>query len=78
MKNYNHLMGNPSLVICLDASASVRDRLSITTTLRGCLTFGLKVKVASNNVHSGVAGGIVPNPYQILNNLLQRLENFKT
>lgn len=71
-------MGQPSLVICLDASASVRDRLSITTTLRGFLAFNLKVKVASNNIHSGVSGGIVPNPYQIIQNLLMRLEDFKT
>jgi len=40
--------------------------------------FDLKVTVADNNMHSGVASGICPNPYQVLMTLLQRLQDFKT
>jgi hypothetical protein len=38
MGAYKHLMGNPNLVICLDAGAISRDTLSITSSLRGCLS----------------------------------------
>ncbi|CDW75791.1 peptidase m20 [Stylonychia lemnae] len=78
IQNYKHLMGKPQLVICLDSEANMRDRLSITTTLRGYLDFTLSVRVADNNIHSGVGSGIVPNPFQIMITLLQRLEDFKT
>jgi hypothetical protein len=56
-------MGTPNMVICLDSSASSPDCLSITSTLRGYLDFDLTVRVADNNMHSGIASGICPNPY---------------
>ena len=34
--------------------------------------------VADNNIHSGMGSGVVPNPFEIMMNLLQRLEDFKT
>lgn len=71
-------MGAPNMVICLDSSASSTECLSITSTLRGYLDFDLKVRVADNNMHSGVASGICPNPFQIMMTLLQRLQDFKT
>jgi hypothetical protein len=40
--------------------------------------FDLKVKVADNNMHSGVASGICPNPYQVLMTIVQRLQDFQT
>jgi hypothetical protein len=40
--------------------------------------FDLKAKVADNNMHSGVASGICPNPYQVLMTIIQRLQDFKT
>ena len=38
----------------------------------------MKVRVADNNMHSGIASGICPNPFQIMMTLLQRLQDFKT
>jgi len=70
IKTYKHLLGNPNLVICLDSGASRPDCLSITSTLRGYLDFDLKVKVADNNMHSGISSGICPNPFQIILTLL--------
>jgi acetylornithine deacetylase/succinyl-diaminopimelate desuccinylase-like protein len=57
---YKDEMGDPDLVFCLDAGGDNREALTITTTLRGCLNFDLSVKVASDNLHSGVGGGMMP------------------
>ena len=71
-------MGSPNMVVCLDSVASTPYQLSITSGLRGYLDFDLKVRVADNNMHSGIASGICPNPFQIMMTLLQRLQDFQT
>ena len=63
IKTYKHLMGSPKMLVCLDSVASTPDQLSITSGLRGYLDFNLKVRVADNNMHSGIASGICPNPF---------------
>lgn len=49
-----------------------------TNALRGYFDFNLEVKIASNGMHSGLAGGIVPNPILIAMHVLSRLVDFKT
>ena len=44
--------------------------MMITTTLRGCLNFDLKVTVANDNIHSGLGGGMMPQPFQIICSLI--------
>lgn len=78
MKTYKHLLGHPDIVICLDAGGTTHETLTITSSLRGCVNFDLCAKVASNNMHSGMASGIVPNPFNILINLLERVQDFKS
>ena len=78
IKTYKHLLGSPNIVVCLDAGAATPDSMTLTTTLRGYVDFELKVKVGTNNMHSGVAGGIAPNPLQVMMVLLQRIQNFGT
>lgn len=63
IKTYKHLMGTPNIVICLDASATSTECMAITSTLRGYLDFDLKATVGTNNMHSGMASGIVANPF---------------
>lgn len=63
-------------MICLDAEAHTRDKLTITSSLRGYLDFIVKVKVAERNIHSGVGGGIYPNPFEIMIKKLQILQDF--
>ena len=63
LNKYKDLLGNPTLVICLDTFAADHNSLSITCSLRGSMTFDLSVKVAENNMHSGIASGICPNPF---------------
>ncbi len=73
LEAYKHLIGSPNLVICLDAGGLSHETLNITSSLRGSLKFDLSAKVATNNMHSGMASGIVPNPFTILVSLISRI-----
>lgn len=71
-------IGNPRLVVCLDAGCGNYDQLWVTTSLRGMLPGVLTVKILEEGQHSGVAGGIVPSSFRILRHLLDRLEDSGT
>src|SRR6266404_3616061 len=68
-------IGEPSLVVCLDAECGNYDQLWCTTSLRGNLLGTLRVRVLTEGVHSGMATGIAPTPFRILEQLLARIEN---
>ena len=68
-------LGTPSLVVCLDAECGNYDQLWCTTSLRGNLTGRLLVRVLTEGVHSGLATGIAPTPFRILEQLLARIES---
>jgi acetylornithine deacetylase/succinyl-diaminopimelate desuccinylase-like protein len=68
-------IGAPGLVICLDSGCGNYEQLWSTTSLRGLVTGTLKVEVLNEAVHSGMAGGIVPTPFQVASALFRRLEN---
>ena len=67
-------IGSPELVICLDSGCGDYDHLWSTTSLRGMLTGSLEVEVLSEGVHSGDAGGVVPDSFRLLRTLLERVE----
>ena len=71
-------IGQPDLVVCLDAECGNYDQLWLTTSLRGAVGGLLTVQVLTEGVHSGAAGGIVPSSFRILRALLERLENAET
>ena len=68
-------IGEPSLVVCLDAECGNFDQLWTTTSLRGNLVGKLKVRVLTEGAHSGLASGIAPTPFRLLQQLLARIEN---
>ena len=68
-------IGEPSLVVCLDAECGNYEQVWCTTSLRGNLVGTLRVRVLTEGVHSGMAGGIAPTPFRILEQLIARLEN---
>jgi acetylornithine deacetylase/succinyl-diaminopimelate desuccinylase-like protein len=68
-------IGEPSLVVCLDAECGNYDQLWTTTSLRGNLVGQLKVRVLTEGAHSGLASGIAPTPFRLLEQLLARVEN---
>lgn len=78
LKTLANDIGTPSLVICLDSGCGNYDQLWSTTSLRGMVAGSLKVEVLSEGVHSGISGGIVPNPFRIARQLLDRLEDPQT
>ena len=69
------VIGEPSLVVCLDAECGNYDQLWCTTSLRGNLTGRLHVRVLDEGVHSGMGTGIAATPFRIVQQLLARLEN---
>lgn len=71
-------IGDPRLVVCLDAECGNYDQLWCTTSLRGNLVGTLRVEVLTEGIHSGGAGGIVPSSLRILRGLLERVERNDT
>ena len=78
LQSLGSAIGDPSLVICLDAECSDYDRVWCTTSLRGNLTGQLTVRVLTEGVHSGMGTGIAPTPFRILEQLLARIEDPNT
>jgi len=68
-------LGEPSLVVCLDAECGNYEQVWCTTSLRGNLVGTLTVRVLTEGVHSGMATGIAPTPFRILEQLLARIES---
>jgi acetylornithine deacetylase/succinyl-diaminopimelate desuccinylase-like protein len=71
-------IGEPSLVVCLDAECGNYDQFWCTTSLRGNLVGTLRVEVLTEGVHSGMASGIVPSSFRIARRLLERVESAET
>jgi acetylornithine deacetylase/succinyl-diaminopimelate desuccinylase-like protein len=71
-------IGEPDLVVCLDAECGNYDQLWLTTSLRGMLLGTLNVDVLTEGVHSGAASGIVPSSFRVLRQLLDRIEDPRT
>lgn len=69
------LIGKPDVCICMDSGALNYEAIWLTSTLRGLCSFRLDVEVATQGTHSGLGGGIIPDSYRILNQLLTRLED---
>lgn len=67
-------IGRPDLVIALDSGCGNYQQLWYTTSLRGLASGILAVDVLAEGVHSGDAGGIVPDSFRLLRLLLERLE----
>ena len=71
-------ISKPSLVIALDSGCASYEQLWCTTSLRGLAGGTLKVEVLSEGVHSGDAGGVVPDSFRIVRRLLSRIEDETT
>jgi acetylornithine deacetylase/succinyl-diaminopimelate desuccinylase-like protein len=78
VESLSAVIGRPSLVVCLDSGCATYDRLWVTTSLRGMAAVDVTVRVLSEGVHSGGAGGVVPSSFRILRLLLSRLEDDTT
>ncbi|HXY76765.1 MAG TPA: M20/M25/M40 family metallo-hydrolase [Steroidobacteraceae bacterium] len=68
-------LGEPSLVVCLDAECGNYEQVWCTTSLRGNVVGTLRVRVLTEGVHSGMATGIAATPFRIVEQLLARIES---
>jgi acetylornithine deacetylase/succinyl-diaminopimelate desuccinylase-like protein len=71
-------IGVPDVVVALDSGCPTYDRLWITTSLRGFVEGTLTVSVLDHGVHSGLAGGVVPDSFRLVRRLLDRIEDAAT
>jgi acetylornithine deacetylase/succinyl-diaminopimelate desuccinylase-like protein len=78
MEKLGEIIGDPDLVIALDSTCGNYDQLWLTTSLRGMLIADLTVRVLTQGVHSGAAGGIVPSSFRLLRQIMSRLEDENT
>ncbi len=74
----DQVLGDISLVICLDSAAPDYDAMWMTTSLRGMVQVELRVDVLERGMHSGLVGGIPPSSVRVLRQLLDRIEDAKT
>ena len=58
-----------------DTSMVAKGFPAITYALRGLLYFELRVEAATTDMHSGLLGGVAPNPAQALAEILTRLKD---
>lgn len=68
----------PDLMFIMDSGCGDYERIWLTTSLRGNLRFDFKVAALKEGVHSGDAGGVVPETFEIVRALLDRLDDAKT
>ncbi len=68
-------IGQPDLVVCLDSGCGNYDQLWLTTSLRGLVGGTLDVRVLTEGVHSGDAGGVAPSSFRIIRQLIDRIED---
>jgi acetylornithine deacetylase/succinyl-diaminopimelate desuccinylase-like protein len=71
-------IGQPSLCIALDSGCGNYEQLWLTTSLRGLVGGRLQVDMLTEGVHSGDAGGVVPDSFRIVRQLLSRVEEEST
>ncbi len=71
-------IGEPALVVCLDAECGNYEQLWCTTSLRGNLTGTLRADVLTEGVHSGMASGLAASSFRVLRQCLDRVEDVET
>jgi hypothetical protein len=72
------VIGELSLVVCLDSGAYNYERFCLTTALRGVMNFTIKCEVTEESLDSEVFGNVVPDTFRILRSALQDFEDIKT
>lgn len=76
LEHLDDWLGDVNLVICLDSGGGTdRERLWLTSSLRGMVMATVTVRVLEAGVHSGIASGIAPDSFRIMRTLLDRLED---
>ncbi|MHC8441711.1 MAG: M20/M25/M40 family metallo-hydrolase, partial [Candidatus Eutrophobiaceae bacterium] len=78
LKALEQRIGTPDLAVCLDSGCGNYHQLWCSTSLRGMINCVLEVKLLAEGVHSGDAGGVLPDTFRLIQRLLARIENMET
>jgi acetylornithine deacetylase/succinyl-diaminopimelate desuccinylase-like protein len=78
LKEAKDFIGEPDYCFCMDSGAFDYNSLWLTSSLRGITIVDLTVEAAKGGYHSGEVGGIVPETFRIVRQLLDRVEDSKT
>eukprot|EP00796_Vickermania_ingenoplastis_P004450 gene4451-3247_t len=78
MERTKDRIGDVDLMVCLDSGCMNYDQVWLTTSLRGVAGGVLRVQTLTQGMHSGVAGGVVPDSFRVARGLLDRIEDSKT
>jgi len=62
-------------LFCLDAGAFDYNKLWLTSSLRGISLHDVTVQAGKAGYHSGEVGGIVPETFRVVRELLSRLDD---
>lgn len=68
-------IGVPDACFCMDSGAFDYNQLWITSSLRGICIIDLKVEIGKAGYHSGEVGGIVPETFRVIRQLINRLDD---
>ena len=74
VSTHQELLSADVLLVC-DTSMPSEDKPTLVTGLRGVAYFELEVNGAPHDLHSGMLGGAIINPLQVLCTLLSKLKN---
>ena len=75
LKEAEPLIKVPDAMFCMDSGALDYDQLWLTSSLRGICIVDVTVQAGKAGYHSGEVGGIVPETFRIIRNLLNRLDD---
>jgi len=74
----NEHVGVPDFCICLDSETCDYSRIWMTTSLKGMVSANVKCSALKGGLHSGLFGGIAPETFGILRQILDRFEDPET
>jgi acetylornithine deacetylase/succinyl-diaminopimelate desuccinylase-like protein len=75
LKEAEPLIGKPDAMLCMDSGALDYEQLWLTSSLRGICIVDLTVEAGTAGYHSGEVGGVVPETFRIVRQLLNRLDD---
>ena len=67
-------IGEPDYLFCLDSGSLDYDKLWLESSLCGISTCDITVSAGKSGYHSGEVGGIVPETFRVVRELLDRLD----
>lgn len=71
-------IGKPDFMFCMDSGAFDYKSMWLTSSLRGICILDVTINAAKGGFHSGLVGGIVPETFRVLRELLDRIDDAKT